>query len=61
MKNLIKLKVILLVFTMIFTSPTLAGDKILPMAKPSVDEEMKIKTAKKKEIYPKKNLKKKKP
>jgi len=60
MKNLIKLKVILLVFTMIFTSPTLAGDKILPMAKPSVDEEMKIKTAKKKEIYPKKKPKKEK-
>ena len=30
MKNLIKLKVILLVFTMIFTSSTYAGDKILP-------------------------------
>ncbi len=34
MKNLIKLKVILLVFTMIFTSSTHAGDKILPLAKP---------------------------
>ena len=60
MKNLIRLKVILLVFTMIFTSATLAGDKILPMAKPSVDEEIKIKTAKKKEIYPKKKPKKEK-
>ena len=43
MKNLIKLKVILLVFAMIFASPTLAGDKILPMAKPTVDQETKIK------------------
>ena len=54
MKKLNKLKVILLVFSMIFISPALAGDKILPMAKPSVDDETKIKTAKKKEIYPKK-------
>jgi len=54
MKNLIKLKVILLVFTMIFTSSTHAGDKILPLAKPLVEEDIKIKTAKKKYIYPQK-------
>jgi len=54
MKNLIKLKVILLVFIMIFTSPSNAGDKILPIPKPLVDEDIKSNTAKKKNIYPQK-------
>ena len=54
MKNLIKLKVILLVFTMIFAPSASAGNKILPVPKPLVDEEIKLKTAKKKHIYPQK-------
>ena len=51
MKNLLKLKVILLVFTGIFTSQVIAADLILPLPKPSVDEEIKTKVLKKKEIY----------
>ena len=54
MKNLVKLKVILLVFIIVFTSSVVAADKILPLPKPSVDQDIKIKTAKKKEIYPEK-------
>ena len=54
MKNLLKLKVILLVFTIIFTSQVIAGDRILPIPKPTPDKETKIKTAEKKYIYPQK-------
>ena len=54
MKNLIKFKVIILAFSIIFTSESIAADLILPKAKPEVDQEAKIKTAKKKEIYPQK-------
>ncbi len=54
MKNLLKLKVFLLVFTGIFTSQVIAADLILPLPKPAVDEEIKVKVSKKKEIYPKK-------
>ena len=54
MKNLIKLKVILLAFTVIFASVSLSDDLILPSAKPSVDEKIKEITAKKKNIYPQK-------
>ena len=54
MRNLVKLKVILLAFIIITASTSYAADRILPQAKPKVDEETKIKTAKKKEIYPKK-------
>ena len=54
MKHLIKLKVILLVFFIIFGSRLLAADRILPLPKPSPDKEIKAKIAKKKEIYPKK-------
>ena len=52
MKNLFKLKMILLAITIIFTSESLAGDRILPIPKPTVELEIKIRTAKKKEIYP---------
>ena len=55
MKNLIKFKVIILAFSIIFTSQSIAADLILPKPKPDIDQEAKIKTAKKKEIYPKKN------
>ena len=54
MRKLLKLKVIFLVFFAVFASQTLAEESILPQPKPAVDKETKIKTAKKKEIYPKK-------
>ena len=54
MKNLIKFKVIILAFYIIFTSQSIAADLILPKPKPEIDQETKIKTAKKKEIYPQK-------
>jgi len=54
MKNLIKLNVIFLVFFIIFSSESVAGDNILPKAKPDVDLETKNITAKKKIIYPQK-------
>ena len=46
MRNLVKLKVILLAFIIITASTSYAADRILPQAKPKVDEETKIKTAK---------------
>ena len=54
MRKLIKIKVIFLLFFIIFSSVSIAADRILPVPKPSVDEETKIETAKKKEIYPQK-------
>ena len=54
MKNLTKLNVILLAFFIIFSSQSIAADLILPLPKPTVDQEIKIITAKKKEIYPQK-------
>ena len=54
MKNLIKFKVIILAFSIILTSQSVAADLILPKPKPEIDQEAKIKTAKKKEIYPQK-------
>ena len=60
MKNLIKLKVILVVFIIIFTTYSVVADVILPLPKPIIDEDIKIKTAKKKENYPKQKQKKKK-
>tara|TARA_Y100000590_G_scaffold467028_1_gene644381 strand:+ start:55 stop:2283 length:2229 start_codon:yes stop_codon:yes gene_type:complete len=54
MMNLVKLKVILLAFIIVFTTSAFAADKILPLPKPTIDEHIKIKIAKKKEIYPQK-------
>ena len=54
MKNLIKLNAIFLAFFIIFPSQSIAADRILPLPKPTVDQETKISTAKKKEIYPEK-------
>ena len=54
MKNLLKLKVILLVFATILTSEVIAEDRILPIPRPTPDKETKIKTAEKKYIYPQK-------
>ncbi|RUA19576.1 MAG: lytic transglycosylase domain-containing protein, partial [Alphaproteobacteria bacterium] len=54
MKNLLLLKVIFLIFTIIFTSQAVAADRILPIPKPTPDKETKIKTAQKKRIFPEK-------
>ena len=54
MKNLIKFNVIFLVFFIIFSSESIAAERILPLPKPKVDQETKIKTAEKKHIYPEK-------
>ena len=48
MKNLIKLNIILLGFFIIFSSKSIAAERILPLPKPNVDQSTKIKTAKKK-------------
>ena len=60
MKNFIKINVIFLTIFAIFSSTSLAADRILPIPKPGVEEEVKKTTAKKKEIYPKKNARNKK-
>ncbi len=52
MKNLIKLKVIILAFSILFTSYSNAAEPILPKSKPTVDKQTKITTAKKKRILP---------
>ena len=54
MKNLIKLNIIFLASFIIFSSKSVAADRILPVPKPTVDQETKIKTAEKKYIYPQK-------
>ena len=54
MKNRFKLNVIILISSIFLTSQTVAADRILPIPKPTVDQEAKEKTAKKKEIYPQK-------
>ena len=54
MKNLIKLNIIFLAILIIFSSKSIAADRILPLPKTKVDQETKIITAKKKEIYPQK-------
>jgi len=54
MKNRLKLNVIILISSIFLTSQTVAADRILPIPKPTVDQEAKEKTAKKKEIYPQK-------
>ena len=57
MRKFIKHWVILSVFFIIFSSKSTAADRILPLPKPAVDQETKIITAKKKEIYPQKKPK----
>jgi soluble lytic murein transglycosylase len=54
MKNQLKLYVIILIFSIFLPSQAVAADRILPIPKPTVDQETKEKTAKKKEIYPQK-------
>ena len=52
MRNFIKHKVLFLAFFIVFTSQSVAADRILPIPKPNVEKEVKISTAKKKLIYP---------
>jgi len=59
MINLLTLNIIFLTFLIIFSSKSIAADRILPLKKPTVDQETKIITAKKKEIYPQKKPTKK--
>ena len=54
MSNLIKQKVILLVFSIFFISESVAAERILPIPKPTVDQEIKSKVERKKYIYPQK-------
>jgi len=53
MKNLLKLKLFVLILSILFTSSVFPKDLILPVPKPQVNEEIKKETAKKKQIYPK--------
>jgi len=54
MKNIIKINVIFLAISIIFSSHSIAADNILPLPKPTLDKETKEIIAKKKLIYPKK-------
>ena len=54
MKNLLKLKVLFLIFTIVLASEAIAAEQILPLARPTPDEQTQIKTAQKKHIYPQK-------
>ena len=58
MKNLLKLKVIILIISIFFASKAVAADRILPIPKPTVDQETKEKTAKKKRNIPTKKTNK---
>jgi len=58
MKNINKLNLIFLAVFVIFSSNAIAGERILPLSKPTVDLETKKITEKKKSIYPKKKQKK---
>jgi len=50
----VKINLFILIFSISFALEIYAAEKILPLPKPTVDQEVKKKTAKKKEIYPKK-------
>ena len=52
MKNLLILKVVILIISILFASQAVAADRILPIPKPAPDQETKKKIEKKKEIYP---------
>ena len=58
MRYLLKHKVIILVICIIFTSQSALAERIIPIPKPKVDQEIKKATVKKKEIYPQKKPKK---
>ena len=52
MRNLVKLKVIILILSIFFAQKSIAADIILPLPKPIVDEKTEITATKKKYIYP---------
>ena len=54
MSNINKLKVILLAFLIVFTSNSIAEDRILPKNKPIIDVNLKTELEKEKAIYPQK-------
>jgi hypothetical protein len=54
MNKLIKHKVIFLTIFMFFSTQSMAGNRILPVPKPLVDQEIKKNIATKKNIYPQK-------
>jgi len=54
MRDIIKISVIFLAIYIIFPSLSIAGENILPLSKPSIDNETKKIIAKRKLIYPKK-------
>ena len=54
MKNLYNYNVFILILAIFFASSSFAGERILPSPKPKPSEDIKINTAKKKAIYPKK-------
>ena len=54
MKNITKVQAFFLIFSLFFLSHSLAGEKILPKSKPSIDQESKKNLANKKKIYPQK-------
>ena len=49
MKNLLILKVVILIISILFASQAVAADRILPIPKPAPDQETKKKIEKKKE------------
>ena len=55
MRNLLKLKVIFLVFIILFNTQANAADRILPLAKPIVDKDTKERLQKRKKYTHKKN------
>jgi len=54
MKNFLNLFVFFLLFYLIFTVKTIAAEQILPLPKPTIDKETKVKVEKSKNIYPEK-------
>ncbi len=60
MNKFIKLNALILTVSMIFAVQLKAGERILPLAKPLIGQEIKKKIAKKKAIYPKKKPQKQK-
>ena len=57
MKNLRKLNVIILLFSVFFVSQVVTAEPILPKSKPIIEQKTKIITVKKKKFILKKNLK----
>ena len=54
MKNIIKLNVLIIVFSIIYMPVSISADKIIPLPKPLLSKETKLKISKKGIIYPQK-------